>query len=109
MLFALVGGLWLATLSVKYRDVAFAVNFILQTLMYLSPVIYPLSLVPKSFRLIYQLNPMTGVIQGFRWALLGSEAPPNIMFAFSTGVVLLGLLSGAYIFRRTEKTIVDII
>jgi lipopolysaccharide transport system permease protein len=107
--FSLAVGLWLATLSVKYRDVSFAVTFILQALMYLSPVIYPLSLVPKSLQFIYQLNPMTGVIQGFRWALLGSEAPPGIMFIISFGIILIGLISGAFIFRRTERTIVDIL
>jgi lipopolysaccharide transport system permease protein len=109
VLFALAGGLWLATLSVRYRDVSFAVSFLLLALMYLSPVIYPLSLVPKPLQWIYQLNPMTGVIQGFRWALLGSEAAPGIQFVFSVGVIIIGLISGAYIFRRTERTIVDIL
>ena len=109
VMFSLAGGLWLATLSVKYRDISFAVGFLLQALMYLSPVIYPLSLVPKAFTLIYQLNPMTGVIQGFRWALLGSESPPGIMFFISAGLIIALLISGAYVFRRTERTIADIV
>lgn len=109
VLFSLAGGLWLATLSVRYRDISFAVNFLIQALMYLSPVIYPLSLVPKPFALVYQLNPMTGVIQGFRWALLGSEAPPGIMFVISAGLIIAFLISGAYVFRRTERTIADIV
>jgi len=107
--FALAVGLWLATLSVKYRDVSFAVNFLLQALMYMSPVIYPVSMVPEPFQLLYQLNPMTGVIQGFRWSLYGSGEPPSPIFLLSIGLTLLGLISGAYIFRRTERTVVDIL
>jgi lipopolysaccharide transport system permease protein len=107
--FALAMGFWLATLSVKYRDVSFAINFLLQALMYASPVIYPVSLVPRSLQFIYQLNPMTGVIQGFRWSLLGSGETPGLMFFLSTGIIVLALMSGAYIFRRTERTIVDIL
>ena len=107
--FALAMGFWLATLSVKYRDVSFAINFLLQALMYASPVIYSISLVPRPLQFIYQLNPMTGVIQGFRWSLLGSGETPGTMFFLSTGIIVLALLSGAYIFRRTERTIVDIL
>jgi lipopolysaccharide transport system permease protein len=109
VLFALAVGLWLATLSVKYRDVNFAVVFMLQVLMYLSPVIYPLSAVPEELQPLYLLNPMTGVIQGFRWALLGSGEPPGGMFAISIMIILFLLVSGAFIFRRTERTIVDVL
>jgi lipopolysaccharide transport system permease protein len=109
MAFALAVGLWLATLSVKYRDVSFAVNFLLQALMYASPVIYSVSLVPQPLQFIYQLNPMSGVIQGFRWALLGSGETPGAVFILSIGIILLGLISGAYVFRRTERTIVDVL
>jgi lipopolysaccharide transport system permease protein len=107
--FSLAVGLWLATLSVKFRDVSFAVNFLIQALMYASPVIYPVSIVPESFRFVYQLNPMTGVIQGFRWAMLGSGTPPDATFFLSVLLVIVLLLSGAFIFRRTERTIVDIL
>lgn len=107
--FALAVGLWLATLSVKYRDVSFAVTFLLQGLMYASPVIYSATLVPESIRPIYELNPMTGVIQGFRWAILGSGEPPGGSFLLSLGLVVVGLISGAYVFRRTERTVVDIL
>lgn len=107
--FALGLGLWLATLSVKYRDVSFAVNFLLQALMYASPVIYPISMVPEPFQVIYQLNPMSGVIQGFRWSLYGSGEPPGLIFLISIGLTLLALISGAFIFRRTERTVVDIL
>jgi len=85
------------------------VNFLLQALMYASPVIYPVSMVPERLRFFYQLNPMTGVIQGFRWALLGSDHPPGVAFLVSVGIILAGLISGAYVFRRTERTIVDIL
>jgi len=107
--FALAVGLWLATLSVKYRDVSFAVVFLLQALMYISPVIYPVSMVPEPFQIIYQLNPMSGVIQGFRWSLYGSGEPPDIIFLVSIGLTVLGLISGAFYFRRTERTVVDIL
>jgi lipopolysaccharide transport system permease protein len=107
--FALAVGLWLATLSVQYRDVSFAVNFLLQALMYASPVIYSTSLVPKPLQFVYQLNPMTGVIQGFRWALLGSGEAPGFPFFLSIGIIIVGLIGGAYVFRRTERTIVDVL
>jgi lipopolysaccharide transport system permease protein len=107
--FALAVGLWLATLSVKYRDVSFAISFLIQALMYASPVIYSSSLVPEHFRFIYQLNPMTGVIEGFRWALLGSGKGPGVMLLIDIMIVIFGLISGAYVFRRTERTIVDIL
>ncbi len=107
--FALAVGLWFATLSVKYRDVSFAINFILQALMYASPVVYSVSLVPGRWQFLYLLNPMTGVIQGFRWALLGSAEPPGQVFFLSVGIILLALISGAFIFRRTERTVVDML
>ena len=107
--FALAVGLWLSTLSVKYRDVSFAIVFLLTALMYASPVIYPASLVPAPLQFFYQLNPMTGVIEGFRWVLLGSSEAPGVMFFINIIIVLFGLISGAFIFRRTERTIVDVI
>ncbi len=102
-------GLWLATLSVKYRDVSFAITFLLQAYMYASPVIYPVSLVPQAYVFWYRLNPMVGVIEGFRWALLGSSEPPGLSFFMSAGLVLLLLIIGAFVFRRTERTIVDLL
>ncbi len=106
---SLAVGLWLATLSVKYRDVAFAITFLLQAYMYASPVIYPVSLVPAPFVFLYKLNPMCGVIEGFRWALLGSGQPPDIAFWISVGIVIVLVIQGAFIFRRTERTIVDLL
>jgi lipopolysaccharide transport system permease protein len=107
--FALAVGLWLATLSVKYRDVSFAIVFLLQALMYLSPVIYPVSMVPEPLQPIYALNPMTGVIQGFRWAILGIGEPPGALFLVSVVTVLILLIGGAFVFTRTEQTIVDVL
>jgi lipopolysaccharide transport system permease protein len=107
--FALAVSLWLATLSVKYRDVSFAVGFVLQAMLYASPVIYPVSLVPASAQFLYQLNPMSAIIQGFRWALLGTGAAPGLTFALASLVVVLLLISGAFVFRRTERTVVDVI
>ena len=111
VLMALTVGLWLATLSVRYRDVSFAVNFLLQALMYLSPVIYPISSVPEKLVFFYQLNPMAGIIDGFRWALLGPTAgsPPGTTFWISMGILGVLLVVGAFIFRRTERTIVDVL
>jgi lipopolysaccharide transport system permease protein len=107
--FALAVSLWLATLSVKYRDVSFAVGFLLQAMLYASPIIYPVSLVPQSALFFYQLNPMSAIVQGFRWAMLGSGAAPGASFWVANLVIVLLLTSGAYVFRRTERTVVDIL
>jgi lipopolysaccharide transport system permease protein len=107
--FAMAFGLWLATLSVIYRDVTFAITFILQALMYASPVIYPMSIIPPQLQKLYALNPMTGVIVGFRWALLGSGEPPGWLFVISVAIIAVALVSGAYVFRRTERKIVDVL
>lgn len=106
---ALAIGLWLATLAVKFRDVNFAVGFMLTAWQYLSPVVYPSSMVPERWQFLYHLNPMTNVIDGFRWALLGSAAPPIIPLVISSSLVLVALVTGAFNFRRTERTIVDIL
>jgi lipopolysaccharide transport system permease protein len=109
LLFSLAVGLWLATLSVKYRDVSFAVTFLLQAYMYASPVVYPVSMVPQRFQFLYRLNPMTGVIEGFRWALLGSGPVPVTGILISLVFVIAALISGAFVFRRTERTAVDLL
>jgi lipopolysaccharide transport system permease protein len=107
--FALAVGMWLATLSVRFRDVSFAVTFLLQALMYVSPVIYPVSIVPESARFFFDLNPITVVIQGFRWAVLNVGTAPGANLLLASAVVLLGIVSGAFVFRRTERTVVDIL
>ena len=106
---ALAVGLWLTALNVKYRDVGHVVPFLLQAWMWLSPVVYPSSLVPEGWRVLYGLNPMAGVIEGFRWAVLGKAAPDWAMLAASAAVVGVLLVSGLFYFRKTEKTFADII
>ena len=92
-----------------YRDVTFAITFILQALMYASPVICPMSIIPLQLQMLYALNPMTGVIVGFRWALLGSGEPPGWLFVISVAIIAVALVSGAYVFRRTERRIADVL
>ena len=106
---ALCVGLWLATLSVKFRDVGFGVEHLLQVWMYLSPVVYPASMVPEPWRTFYLLNPMAVVIEGFRWSLLGKQPPPLDISLMVTAGVLILLFLGAHVFRRTERTIVDLL
>jgi lipopolysaccharide transport system permease protein len=106
---ALAIGLWLSALNVKYRDVRHTVPFLMQFWMYASPVVYPVSLIPENWRLIFGLNPMTGVIEGFRWALLGKESPDFTVIAASAIGVMILLFSGLIFFRRMERTFADIV
>lgn len=106
---ALGVGLWSAALTVRFRDLKFVVDYGLSAWMYATPVAYSASLIPERWRLLYQLNPMYWVVEGFRWALLGTGQPPQLLMLVPVGVVLLLLLSGAFIFRRTERTIVDLL
>jgi len=106
---ALAVGLWLSALDVRYRDVGHAIPFLIQIWMFLSPVAYPLSVVPEKWRLLYSLNPMVGVIEGFRWALLGKESPDFKVIAVSTAVVVALLLSGLVYFKRIERTFADVV
>lgn len=101
-------GLWLSALNVQYRDFQYTLPFIIQIWLYSSPVVYASSLVPEKYRLIYGLNPMAGVIEGFRWALLGTE-PPGSMIFVSVLMVVVILISGAYYFKRMEKTFADVV
>ncbi|HRB80965.1 MAG TPA: ABC transporter permease [Nitrospira sp.] len=109
LLTALSVSLWLSALNVKYRDVASVVPLMTQLWMFASPVLYPASLVPESLRWYYGLNPMAGVIEGFRWALLGKSAPDWTMVAVSLGVVSFLLIGGVMFFRRVERTFADLI
>jgi lipopolysaccharide transport system permease protein len=106
---ALGVGLWLSAMNVQYRDVRYAVPFLVQFWMFASPVTYPSSIVPEQWRALYGLNPMAGVIEGFRWALLGTETSPGPLTAVSVGAALVLLVSGAYYFRRMEKTFADVV
>jgi lipopolysaccharide transport system permease protein len=106
---ALAMGLWLAALNVKYRDVGYIIPFLIQIWMYASPVVYPVSLVPERWRIIFALNPMTGVIEGFRAALLGTPSLDWLTLIPSVVIVIILLVSGALYFRRTEKTFADVV
>ena len=110
LLAALGVGLWLSAMNVAYRDIGYVTPFIIQAWMYASPVAYSATLIPEGpWRVIYGLNPMAGVVQGFRWAMLGVGAPPSAMLLVSAGVTLLVLLTGAVYFRRMERTFADIV
>ncbi len=106
---ALGVGLWLSALNALYRDVRYAVPFLVQFWLFASPVAYPGSLVPEHWRAVYGLNPMAGVIEGFRWALLGKGQAPGAMLAASVGAVILILIGGLFYFRRTEATMADVV
>jgi len=107
---ALGAGLWLASLNVQYRDFRFIVPFIVQFGLYISPVGFSSNVVPQKWRLLYSVNPMVGVIDGFRWAILGGGAQlywPG--FILSVGLVTLLLASGVWYFRKVERTFADVI
>lgn len=106
---ALGAGLWLSALNAIYRDVRYAVPFLIQFWMFASPVAYPSSLVPEKWRWLYGLNPMAGVIEGFRWALTGKGQPPSLMLAVSAGAVVLVLIGGMFFFSKMEDTIADVV
>jgi lipopolysaccharide transport system permease protein len=106
--FASLGfGIWLCGISVRYRDIPYAIPFALQLWFYVTPVLYPVSRLPEPYRALVAINPMTSVIDGFRWSLLGISTPNLPVLFVSTGVVLLVLVTGLYAFRRAERTVVD--
>jgi lipopolysaccharide transport system permease protein len=106
---ALGAGLWLSALNVQYRDVRYTIGFLTQFWLFATPVAYPSSLVPAKWRALYGLNPMAGVVEGFRWALLAKADPPGVLLAISVSVVVLILVGGLYYFRRMEQTFADIV
>ncbi len=108
MLTALGVGLWLSTINVQYRDIQYIVPFLLQVWLFASPVVYSSTLVPERFQTIYGLNPMAGVIEGFRWALFGT-VPRAPMLAVSIAIVAIALIFGAIYFRYKEKTFADLV
>jgi lipopolysaccharide transport system permease protein len=109
LLTALGVGLWLSALNALYRDVRYVLPFLVQFWLFASPVVYPSSLMPAKWRWVYALNPMTGVIEGFRWALVGHGAAPEHLVLVSSGVVLLVFFSGLAYFQRMETTIADVV
>ncbi|HKC63765.1 MAG TPA: ABC transporter permease [Pyrinomonadaceae bacterium] len=109
ILTALGVGLWLSALNVKYRDVRYTITFLTQIWFFATPVVYSSSIVPVRWRSLYGINPMAGVVEGFRWALLGRAESPGALLAVSAGAVILILVGGLYYFRRMEATFADVV
>ena len=106
---ALGAGLWLSALNVQFRDVRYVVPFVTQFWLFATPIAYPSSLLPEPWHTVYGLNPMAGVVEGFRWALVGTNTRPGALVALSALVAVLLLTSGAFYFRRMEKTFADVV
>jgi lipopolysaccharide transport system permease protein len=106
---ALGAGLWLSALNVQFRDVRHAVPFLVQAWMFASPIAYPSSLLSEPWRTIYGLNPMVGVVEGFRWALLGTSTAPGPLLVVSSLAALALLIGGAFYFRRMERSFADVV
>ena len=102
-------GLWLSALNVQFRDVRYTVPFLIQFWLFATPIAYPSSLLSEPWRTLYGINPMVGVVEGFRWALLGTPTAPGPMCMVSSLVALALLVGGAFYFRRMEKTFADVI
>ncbi|MCH8890624.1 MAG: ABC transporter permease [Myxococcales bacterium] len=102
-------GLWLSALNVYFRDVGQLTPFLVQVWMFASPVVYPASLVPPGFQWLYALNPMTGVIEGFRWALLAHGDPPGLIVLVSAAVSLVLFVTGGIFFKRMERSFADVV
>jgi len=109
VLTALAVGLWLSALNVQYRDVRYTMSFLVQFWLFATPVAYSSSIVPERWRALYGINPMAGVVEGFRWALLGKSQPPGAMLFVSASVVTVLLVGGLYYFRRMEQEFADIV
>lgn len=95
-------------MNAQFRDIRYIVPFVIQAWMFLTPIAYPSSLIPEPWRTLYGINPMAGVVEGFRWALLGTDTEPGLMTLVSTVVAIILLVSGAFYFRRMEKTFADV-
>lgn len=105
---AMAVGLWLAALNVQFRDVRYTIPFLTQIWFFATPVAYPVSKVPEQWQMVFGLNPMVGVVEGFRWALIGGNAPTATMWASVCAVIFL-LIGGLYYFRRMEKNFADVL
>ena len=101
-------GLWLSAMNVQFRDVRYVVPFLTQLWLFATPITYPSSLIPEPWRVLYGLNPMAGVVEGFRWALLNTDSTPVPILVASVVASIILLISGAYYFRRMEKTFADV-
>ena len=105
---ALSVGIWLSALTIRYRDFQHVIPFLVQFGMYATPVAYPARLVPEKYQLIYNLNPMAGVIQGFRWSVFGGD-PPDVYFYISMAVIILLFISSLFYFKKVEDVMADIV
>jgi lipopolysaccharide transport system permease protein len=101
--------LWLAAMNVQFRDVRYTIPFLTQAWLFVTPIAYPSSLLPEPWRTVYGLNPMAGVVEGFRWALLGTDTAPGKMIIVSALVAVTLLVSGAFYFRRMEQSFADVL
>ena len=101
--------LWLSALNVQFRDVRYVLPFLIQLWLFATPIAYPSSLLPEPWRTLYSINPMVGVVEGFRWALLGAKTAPGPMLIVSSLAALALLVGGAFYFRRLEKTFADVV
>jgi lipopolysaccharide transport system permease protein len=101
--------LWLSAMNVQFRDVSYIVHFITQFWLFATPIAYPSSLLPEPWRTLYGINPMAGVVEGFRWALLGTDTAPGSIIIVSSLAALTLLVGGAFYFRRMEKTFADVV
>jgi lipopolysaccharide transport system permease protein len=106
---ALGVGMWFSALNVQFRDVRYILPFMTQFWMFATPIVYPSSLLPEPWRTVYGLNPMVGVVEGFRWALLGTQTAPGPMVLVSSLASIVILIGGAFYFRRMEKTFADLV
>jgi lipopolysaccharide transport system permease protein len=106
---SLAAGIWLSAINVQFRDVRYVVPFLTQLWLFATPIAYPSSLLPEPWRTLYALNPMVGVVEGFRWALLGTAQRPGAMIIVSTLMAVAFLVAGTFYFRRMEKTFADIV
>jgi lipopolysaccharide transport system permease protein len=102
-------GLWLSALNVLYRDIGYVIPFLTQFWMFITPIAYPSSMVPEKWQAIYAINPMAGVVDGFRWALMGTGQPPGLMILVSSLVAVVLLISGMFFFRRMERLFSDMV
>jgi len=102
-------GLWFSALNVQYRDVRYVVPFLVQVWMYATPIAYSSELIPEKWRWLYSMNPMTGVVEGFRWAMLGKSSLDLLSLGISAGMVIILIVSGLYYFKRMEAGFADVI
>jgi lipopolysaccharide transport system permease protein len=106
---ALAAGIWLSALNVQYRDVRYTIPFLMQIWLYATPIAYPASLIKGPLHQLFALNPMAGVVEGFRWAILGTSSLDGALLAISSGVTVVAFLGGLYYFRRMERCFADVV